>query len=208
MRVAGDGVRRSHTIAGRHLSRTRDFEWIADATAWQMESRQFDGTCNAISSQMLEEFPSILVTTAVLGDPASICCLPPVPLWWANVMESSQSIGGNGRGEFVFPTPKVQVRMDSRCRPSSSQRLPSTWPDGEPRPSWRCLPPRLPSAGILAIQVRGNWCHRTLPPLHATLPHNMGSRQLWGSASGYGPGIPHQPLGRRHGFRRLRRQIW
>ena len=62
--------------------------WCADATAWQMESRQRHGTCIIPVDDLLEDLymqadPTILITSTSIGDAANVWCLPPSPLWWS-----------------------------------------------------------------------------------------------------------------------------
>ena len=57
--------------------------WFADATAWQLESRQTHGTCISVNT-MDEE--SLFGASLALDDPADVWCLPPAPMWWANMV--------------------------------------------------------------------------------------------------------------------------
>ena len=77
---------------------------FADATEWQMESRQRHGTCIIPSAHLLTEFPSVLSTSTCIGDAANVWCLPASPLWWSNAMihlqeflcEASAQMSANG----------------------------------------------------------------------------------------------------------------
>ena len=84
--------------------------WCADATAWQMESRQRHGTCIIPVDDLLEDLymqadPTILITSTSIRDAANVWCLPPSPLWWSNAMIelSLQGSNPNGLQGFILP---------------------------------------------------------------------------------------------------------
>jgi len=124
--------------------------WFADATAWQMESRQRHGTCIIPSAQLLTEFPTVLSASASIGDAANVWCLPPSPLWWSNAMihlqeplrAASAQMAAKGLSLRLKAPPFVPVKG---ARP---QRPREYWPEKnfkwpnvkDPRPAWRPLP--------------------------------------------------------------------
>ena len=64
--------------------------WFADATEWQMESRQRYGTCIIPSAHLLTEFPTVLSTSTSIGDAANIWRLSEAPLLVSNSMMDLQ----------------------------------------------------------------------------------------------------------------------
>ena len=124
--------------------------WFADATAWQMESRQRNGTCIIPSAQLLTEFPTVLSASTSIGDAANVWGLPPSPLWWSNAMihlqeplrETSAQMAAKGLSFRLKAPPFVPVKGKRPQRPMEY------WPEKnfkspdvkDPRPAWRPLP--------------------------------------------------------------------
>ena len=130
--------------------------WCADATAWQMESRQRHGTCIIPVDDLLEDLymqadHTILITSTSIGDAANVWCLPPSPLWWSNAVielqvklyQASVQMAFKGLSFRLKAPTFVPLKGERPRRPREYwPERNFTWPDEQqdPRPAWRPLP--------------------------------------------------------------------
>ena len=130
--------------------------WCADATAWQMESRQRHGTCIIPVDDLLEDLymqadHTILITSTSIGDAANVWCLPPSPLWWSNAMielqvklyKASVQMASKGLSFRLKAPTFVPLKGERPRRPREYwPERNFKWPDvqEDPRPAWRLFP--------------------------------------------------------------------
>ena len=126
--------------------------WFADATGWQMESRQRHGTCIIPSADLIEAFPSILTAPTSIGNAANVWCLPAASLPWSNAMvqlqdqlcQAAAQMAARGLSFRLKPPKFVPLQGERPQRPREY------WPERnfkwtnadkeDPRPAWRPFP--------------------------------------------------------------------
>ena len=99
--------------------------WFADATGWQMESRQRHGTCIIPSADLIEAYPSILTAPTSIGNAANVWCLPAASLPWSNAMielqdqlcQAAAQMAARGLSFWLKPPKFVPLQGERPQRP-------------------------------------------------------------------------------------------